>query len=39
MSTFAEGAELAPVAALPGAHIASADELSRKPQDRRAASA
>ena len=31
MSTFAEGAELAPVSALPDAHIASSDELSGKP--------
>jgi raffinose/stachyose/melibiose transport system permease protein len=30
MSTFAEGAELAPVAAMPGAHVASADELTPK---------
>ena len=32
MSTFAEGAELAPVSALPDAHIASSDELSGKPK-------
>jgi raffinose/stachyose/melibiose transport system permease protein len=32
MSTFAEGAELAPVSALPDAHVASSDELSGKPK-------
>ncbi len=32
MSTFAEGAELAPVSALPDAHIVSSDELSGKPK-------
>jgi raffinose/stachyose/melibiose transport system permease protein len=32
VSTFAEGAELAPVSALPDAHIASSDELSGKPK-------
>ena len=32
MSTFAEGAELAPVSALPDAHIASSYELSGKPK-------
>lgn len=32
MSTFAEGAELAPVSALPDAHIASSDELSGRPK-------
>jgi raffinose/stachyose/melibiose transport system permease protein len=32
MSTFAEGAELAPVSALPDAHIASSDELGGKPK-------
>jgi raffinose/stachyose/melibiose transport system permease protein len=32
MSTFAEGAELAPVSALPDAHIASNGELSGKPK-------
>jgi raffinose/stachyose/melibiose transport system permease protein len=32
MSTFAEGAELAPVSALPDAHIAASDELSGRPK-------
>jgi raffinose/stachyose/melibiose transport system permease protein len=32
MSTFAEGAELAPVSTLPDAHITSSDELSGKPK-------
>jgi len=32
MSTFAEGAELAPVSALPDAHIATTDELGGKPK-------
>jgi raffinose/stachyose/melibiose transport system permease protein len=34
MSTFAEGAELAPVSALPDAHIAATDDLSGKPKSK-----
>ena len=30
MSTFAEGAELAPVSALPDAHIVSSDDVERQ---------
>jgi raffinose/stachyose/melibiose transport system permease protein len=32
MSTFAEGAELSPVSALPDAHIAASDELGDRPK-------